>query len=103
MRTLSLVLFGVFVGLVAAGIVLLFDVAPTTLFGIGMLYGAFAQLVAHRLFADGRDRDAHRGGDERAGRTAERLPVFEQVPPPREALDPNAASLTAGVASRAAG
>lgn len=100
MRTLSLVLFGVFVGLVAAGIVLLFDVAPTTLFGIGMLYGAFAQLVAHRLFADDRGRDARRA-DESGGRTAEQL-AFEQVPAPREALDPHAASLTDAAPDRVA-
>jgi hypothetical protein len=52
MRSLYQVLFGVFVGLLAAGLVSLLDLSATLMFGVGMLYGSLAQLLAQRIFAE---------------------------------------------------
>jgi hypothetical protein len=52
MRSLFQVLFGVVVGLLAAGLVSLLDLSAPLMFGVGMFYGSLAQLSAQRLFAD---------------------------------------------------
>jgi hypothetical protein len=55
MRILFQALFGVIVGLAAAGLVKLLELSPAMMFGVGMLYGSAAQLVAQKIFTDRSD------------------------------------------------
>ncbi len=52
MRQLLHALFGVAVGVTAAGLVSLLDISSTMMFGVGMLYGSLVQLSAGKLFPD---------------------------------------------------
>lgn len=73
MRSLYQVLFGVIIGSIAAGLVSLLHLSAPLMFGVGMLYGSLAQLLAQRLFAVG-----------------PRIPRFRPVSisPAHEALEP---------------
>lgn len=82
MRNLVHMAFGVFVGLVAVGIVRVFDMPAVLMFGVGMVYGSLAQLLAQRLFTD---RHADR---------AEQPSPIPDVPAPREAVASVPAALT---------